>query len=170
MCDIRLRRAEAGDEKILAYIQAESWKSAFSGILSSEVLAQHTDIEKLEAMYANVLRQKEVCVVIGLVAETPHYIAAWSRSRDSSCGDAAELVCIHSLESERRRGYGSVVLHAVMGEMAKAGYTRAILWVFAENTVARSFYEKHGFQMTARSQNHYGSMEIMYEKIIKEMP
>ena len=42
--------------------------------------------------------------------------------------------------------------------------------VYEENRNARSFYEKHGFQMTARSQNHYGSMEIMYEKIIKEMP
>ena len=77
--EVRLRRAEAGDEKILAYIQSESWKSAFGGILSPKVLAQYTDIARLEAMYANVLRQDEIHVMIELVAEKPHCIAAWSK-------------------------------------------------------------------------------------------
>lgn len=162
--EVRLRRAEAGDEKILAYIQSESWKSAFGGILSPKVLAQYTDIARLEAMYANVLRQDEIHVMIELVAEKPHCIAAWSKSRDNACGDAAELICIHSLENGRRRGYGSVVLQKVLEEMEDAGYERVILWVFAENTAARSFYEKHGFQKTDRSQNNYGSVEVMYEK------
>lgn len=169
MNKVRLRRAEAGDEEILAYIQSESWKSAFSGILPPEVLKEYTDRCKLEAMYQRVLCQKEIRVVMELVAEKPHCIAAWSKSRDSACGDAAELICIHSLPDGRRRGYGSVVLRAVLEEMAEHGYAKAILWVFAENTDARKFYEKHGFQKTDRRQNHFGSMEIMYEKILEIM-
>ena len=34
---INIRRAEKGDEKSLAYIQTESWKEAFKGIVPAEV-------------------------------------------------------------------------------------------------------------------------------------
>ena len=34
MADISIRRAIPGDEQVLAYIQTESWKAAFAGILS----------------------------------------------------------------------------------------------------------------------------------------
>lgn len=35
MEDIEIYKAKPGDEKILAYIQAESWKAAFAEILTA---------------------------------------------------------------------------------------------------------------------------------------
>ena len=44
-----------------------------------------------------------------------------------------------------------------------------ILWVFAENSRARRFYEKHGFSLTGKTQTAYGAEEVMYEKqLIRE--
>ena len=34
--NITIRKAKLGDEKILAYIHTESWKSAFADIISAE--------------------------------------------------------------------------------------------------------------------------------------
>lgn len=41
-----IRRATAGDEQILAYIQTESWKAAFQNILEPEDLEQSTNMDK----------------------------------------------------------------------------------------------------------------------------
>ena len=64
---IELRRAELGEEKILAYIQTESWKAAFSEILSPEELEKCTNLEKAEEMYRNVLNGHFVHLVIEYV-------------------------------------------------------------------------------------------------------
>ena len=50
-----IRRVRPGDEGTLAHIQSESWKAAFAGIISPETLAQHTDVERLTAMYRRLL-------------------------------------------------------------------------------------------------------------------
>ena len=45
-----IRRATAGDEQILAYIQTESWKAAFQHILEPEDLEQCTNLDRATAM------------------------------------------------------------------------------------------------------------------------
>ena len=41
---IHIRRAESGDEACLAYVQTESWKAAFAGIVPAELLTQCTNL------------------------------------------------------------------------------------------------------------------------------
>ena len=45
-----------------------------------------------------------------------------------------------------RKGYGSKLLEAVMNELKNQGFTEVFLWVLEENSIARRFYEKYGFQ------------------------
>lgn len=54
-----IRRATAGDEQILAYIQTESWKAAFQNILEPEDLEQCTNLERATAMYQKLLDAKK---------------------------------------------------------------------------------------------------------------
>lgn len=56
---INIRRAEKGDEKSLAYIQTESWKEAFKGIVPAELLLKCTELDG-----------------------TPHCIAWWDAARE----------------------------------------------------------------------------------------
>ena len=95
--NITIRKAKNGDEKILAYIQTESWKSAFSDIISAEDMERYTDIVKAEAMYENVLKSSYAEVSILEIDGKPHCIAAWSKARNPQFSDCAELICIHSL-------------------------------------------------------------------------
>ena len=166
MSKVEIRKACPGDEKILAYIQTESWKAAFCHILAEETLKRCTRIEKAEKMYENVLQNPDIHMLIEYVDEKPHCIAAWSLNRNDLGEDVAELVCIHSLCDNWHRGYGSVMMEHVLQEMRKAGYNKVILWVFEKNMSARKFYEKHGFVLTDSRQEALGETEVMYLKML----
>lgn len=164
MNKIELRSAKHGDEKTLAYIQTESWKAAFSEILSSEELERSTNLQKAEEMYKNVLSRNFVNIVIEFVDEKPHCIAGWSQNRSDLGQNTAELICIHSLRDKWHQGYGSVMMRHILGEIKKAGFSDVILWVFEKNLNARKFYEKHGFILSDMKNESHGAVEIMYSK------
>lgn len=50
-----IRKVQPEDENILAKIQTESWKAAFSDILAPELLDKCTDLGKATAMYKQLL-------------------------------------------------------------------------------------------------------------------
>lgn len=162
MGNVKLRRAKAGDEKVLAYIQTESWKSAFDEILSAKELERCTDVEKAEEMYREVLRCQNASIFIEFVDDRPHCIAGWSRNREGLEENVAELICIHSLRDKWHKGYGSMMMGHILNEIRQAGYSEVILWVFEKNLRARGFYEKHGFSVTKQKNQSHGAMEVMY--------
>lgn len=166
MSRVEIKKACPGDEKILAYIQTESWKAAFCDILSEETLTRCTSIDKAEKMYESILQNQDIHMLIEYVDEKPHCIAAWSLNRNDLGEDVAELVCIHSLCDNWNKGYGTIMMEYVLEEMKIAGYTKVILWVFEKNKSARSFYEKHRFVLTERRQEAVGEMEVMYLKTL----
>ena len=103
----KIRKAIPGDEKVLAYIQTESWKAAFADILSPADLERNTNIEKVTQMYQRILQSGMCSIAILFVEDAPHCIAAWGKNR-CDLGDAVgELICIHSLQGRWRKGYGS---------------------------------------------------------------
>ncbi len=162
--NILIRKAKLSDEKILAYIQTESWKSAFSDIISAEDMEKFTDIAKVEAMYENVLKSGYAEMSILEIDGKPHCIAAWSKARNPQFSDCAELICIHSLSENCGKGYGSIMMNHILKEIQDSEYDSVILWVFEKNTLARNFYEKHGFKLTDNTQISYGAVEVMYLK------
>ena len=164
--NITIRKAKLGDEKILAHIQTESWKSAFVDIISDKDMEKCTDIAKAEAMYENVLKSGYAEMSILEIDGKPHCIAAWSKARNPEFSDNAELICIHSLCNNWGKGYGTMMMNHIFNEIKNSGYNSVVLWVFEKNTRARSFYEKHGFVLTNSTQISYGAVEVMYRKNI----
>lgn len=162
--NIKIRKARNGDEKTLAYIQTESWKSAFADIISADDLKKYTDIVKAESMYKNVLKSGYAEISILEIDGKPHCIAAWSKARNPEFSDSAELICIHSLCNNWGKGYGTMMINHILDEIKNSGYNSVVLWVFEKNTRARSFYEKHGFVLTDNTQTTYGAVEVMYRK------
>lgn len=161
---VNIRRAEPGDEEILAHIQTQSWKAAFADILDKNELERCTNIERVKQMYHNVLKREGCNVAIEYVEDKPHCIAAWGKNR-CGLGDAVgELICIHSLQNGWRKGYGSAMMQHVLAQLREENYASVILWVFEANTRARAFYEKHGFKLTGQEKLANGIVELMYRK------
>lgn len=162
--DICIRKAVPGDEGVLSYIQTESWKAAFGDILTPEELVRCTDPEKAEQMYHSVLRREGCNMAIEFVEGQPHCIAAWGRNRCGLRDFVGELICIHSLQGNWAKGYGSAMMEHVLAQLQQEKYDSVILWVFEENIRARKFYEKHGFELTKQKKLANGITEVMYKK------
>ena len=159
-----IRKVQPGDESTLAYIQTESWKSAFKDILNADVLERCTNIEKATRMYKSLLDENKGNGYIQFVDGKPHCIAYWDAARDETMKDKAELICIHSLPGNRGRGYGRSMMERVLEDIKAQGFNEVYLWVFTENYRARRFYESNGFACTEKIQPALGTEEICYEK------
>ena len=161
-----IERVKLGDEAVLAYIQTESWKAGFKDILSADVLERCTQIDKATAMYRRLLEQNVGNGYLLKVEENPHCIAWWDATRENDMPDYAELICIHSLQNQWRKGYGSKIMDVVLHDIAKAGYSKVMLWVFEDNVRARRFYETLGFTANGKVKTDIGAAEVCYEKAL----
>lgn len=164
--NIMIRKVKQGDEKALAYIQTESWKAAFVGIVPADLLEKSTEFTRTENMYAKLLNEGKGNGYILEIDGQAHCIAYWDASREKDMPGYAELICIHSLQDRWHLGYGSQMMEQVLGDIKNAGFEKVMLWVFEENIRAISFYKKHGFAANGKRQEAFGSIEVMYEKIL----
>lgn len=164
MMDYTIERAKLGDEATLAYIQTESWKAAFRDILTPEALQVATQIDQATMMYRRILEKNYGNGYLLTAAGKAHGIAWWAATRSEDMPGYAELICIHSLPGNWRKGFGSKLMEAVLYDAADAGYKKIMLWVFEDNARARKFYEAHGFTTTGKVKPDSQPTEICYEK------
>lgn len=163
---IQIRRVQMGDEAALAFVQTESWKAAFGNLLNKETLEKCTDIQRATAMYKKLLDERKGNGYILTLDGKAHCIAWWDHARDREMEDAAELICIHSLPANWRKGYGSMMMKRVLSDITAAGYSKVVLWVFTENERARRFYEANGFCAGDFIKPCLGITEICYSKLL----
>lgn len=161
-----IRRVREGDAQTLAYIQTESWKAGFAGILSAETLNKCTNLNRAIEMYRRLLDGKIGNGYILSVEGKPHCIAFWDAARDAEFAGMAELICIHSLPDNWHKGYGSLMMTQVLKDIKEAGHSKVVLWVFRDNHRARAFYEANGFSVTEHSKSAFDTEELLYEKTI----
>ena len=161
-----IRKAKIGDEKTLAYIQAESWKAGFKNILPDDVLIKCTEIDRVTNTYRKMMEENKGNGYILFVDDSPHLIAWWGKSRSEEMKEYAELFAIHSLPDRWRMGFGRKMMDEVLNDMKEAGYKKAMLWVFAENERARKFYEAKGFKTEGKTKPNVTPIEICYEKAL----
>ncbi len=163
-----IHRAVKGDKNALAYIQTESWKAAFRGIVPDGLLAEYTDITKATEMYRKLLDFGKGNGYILEIGGKPHCIAFWDSTREAGMPGYAELICIHSLKENWHRGYGSRMIDKVLSDVRSAGYSKIMLWVFKENKRAIGFYESKGFVASTVTRPAMGATEIMYTKELEQ--
>ncbi len=160
----QIRPVCQGDAAILASIQSASWQAAFRDILSEETLSKCSNVDHSTAMYTHLLENNIGNGYIGELDGTPHCIAYWNAARDADMPGMAELICIHSLPENWRKGCGSQMMDRVLADIRSAGFEKVVLWVFTDNYRARAFYEAMGFSATDRTHPAFGTTEICYIK------
>ena len=161
---INIRKVDAGDANTLAYIQTESWKSAFNRILSKEDLDKYTDMDRSIELYNMLLSKSIGNGFILTIDEEPHCMAYWDKTRDDEMEGYSEIICIHSLCDNWGKGYGTIMMNYILRDIKNAGFSKVMLWVFKENNRARKFYENHGFVLTEKSKKFSNAIEVMYCK------
>ena len=164
--EIDIRKVKQGDADTLAYIQTESWKAAFKEILDADILEKCTNIDKARLMYQRLLDENKGNGYILTVDDKPHCIAYWDKARDLELAGKAELICIHSLPDNWRKGFGSKMMDMVLEDIKKSEYSEVVLWVFIDDLRARAFYEANGFVLSGVTKPAFDIEEVLYSKFL----
>lgn len=154
---VLLRPAEAGDLAAVGALHQRSRAAAYRGIVPDEALAAIT-APMMGAWWAErwgYERDTHVLTVAerdGLLAGFtyvgPHDAREPGADREPDVdGEPAvgELYAIHLDPAEQGRGVGRALMIDALAILRRGGWTRAVLWVLADNAHARRFYERGGW-------------------------
>lgn len=139
---MEIRHISKNDDRFaISRIYEESWKFAYRDIIPQSYLTSIpagrwvSNLDK-EGMHTLVLIED------GTFIGTSSYC----KSRFPDFDGFGEIVSIYLLPSYMGKGYGKILLDAVIKELAQLGFHNIFLWVLEENLRARKFYEKAGFK------------------------
>lgn len=141
-----IRYADSNDARILGEIHSASWKEAYKGIISDEILNSFTS-EKREAFFRKALSEGWEEDAIIFSGNQGLGLICIGKSRDCDLmDDFGEIWGIYLLPDYWNQGIGSRLIDWGIHELKKRSYTHISLWVLEENMNARRFYEKKGFR------------------------
>ena len=144
MCKIEIRYIEPTDNKIaISRIYEESWKYAYNGIIPQDYLDSIPEGQWVSNL-DNPGRKTLICIGDDSFIGT----SSFGKSRFEKFSDWGEIISIYLLPDYLGKGYGKILLQAVISELEKMGYKNIFLWVLRENIRARCFYERFGFSRT----------------------
>lgn len=145
---VHLRRAREDDAPGIAEVHVETWRHAYRDLLPAEFL-KALDVGAREKWW-----RTELHVTPELrrpwIAETGTDIAGFVSVGPSSDPGAStetgEVYALYVAPDCWDRGVGRNLLHHGQRDLVEHGYNEATLWVLADNTRAREFYEAAGWR------------------------
>lgn len=142
----KIRYADISDSRILGQIHSQSWKVAYKGIVPDEILNNITT-EKRQKYFEKALTEgwEEDAIIyrdkkaVGLICI--------GKCRDTDIeGSYGEIWGIYLLPEYFSMGIGSKLINWGLDELRKRNYAKVTLCVLQNNSNARMFYEKIGFE------------------------
>lgn len=145
MTALELRPMLATDTAIVAGLHADSWRTAYRGLLSDAFLAGDVDRERTDAWRVR-LRALDETREFGVVASCdgiPVGFVFVIANADTTWGSLIDN--LHVSTAHRSTGIGRRLLAAAAAGIGVRGWDRrAHLWVYDANVRARAFYAKMG--------------------------
>jgi ribosomal protein S18 acetylase RimI-like enzyme len=148
-----IRPATPSDSEAIARVRRASWIAAYSGIIAPEIIDLATAAGGREVspppwrrtLVALAGTQRAVAGYAGFGPErsmvSPSVTPLTQAGLD---GEAGELYALYVTPDWWSEGVGRSLMDAVLAALLD-DYQRAVLWVLADNTRARRFYDKAGF-------------------------
>ncbi len=133
------------DRFAISKVYEESWKYAYRGIVPQDYLESIP-----EGQWASNIEQADRKNLVMFEDDKMIGTSSFGKSRVEEMNGFGEIISLYFLPDYMRKGYGRLLLQAVVGELKKMGFEKVFLWVLEENRNARYFYEKCGFTQTER--------------------
>ena len=128
-------------------IYAESWKSAYRGIVSDRYLQKLT-----HDRWSGVLRAEPAASLVALLNGKPIGTSMVAFDREPGREGCGEITSIYLLPEYCKHGHGKALMLATLQRLWDEGCVDAYLWALAQNVRAEGFYEHMGFERTGRKQ------------------
>ena len=163
-----VREANLEDIPRLTHIMIRSFRVAFADFVSQETMNSCTNEDNCYAMLRNIYQSGTMHFLIGDDAG----MLVWQKIAEGQPADqservSVEIVALHSLPETIGSGLGHAILTYALEQIYQTfGKVPVFLWAFRDNTRARRFYEKHGFQWdgSERISEFDGAIEVCYVK------
>ena len=138
----------------LATINVAAWHAAYAGIVPADYLDSRDQAEYEQRWRLNITEGRPG--VSFFAAEADGTLAGYAICgpyRPQQDGDPAEdtatwgeLYAIYTHPDRQRRGVGTAVHVATIGQLASEGYREAALWVLRANTASLRWYDARGWR------------------------
>ena len=144
MSRFAIREATLGDAEGIARASTDSWRSSYRGILPDHVL-DRIDLEHRADKRRAILRDRSVFQLVAYDVTHGDIVgfcdAGPSRRRVTHAG---EIYAIYLVHHAKRHGLGTEMFEKVSSWLRANEMASMIVWVLANNTHARRFYESMG--------------------------
>lgn len=136
-----VRRAIPEDAAAIAYVHVAAWQWAYRGIMPDDLL-DGLRSERRRPMWEATINAEGQAV---FVAEEGGEIVGFSHVGRHTEDDLGELYAIYLVRTATGHGIGAGLMEASEEALRDLGCAEAVLWVAADNTATRRFYEAGGW-------------------------
>jgi ribosomal protein S18 acetylase RimI-like enzyme len=146
---VTLRCAQAADEPAIARLHADSWRTAYRGILRDDFLDATVSANRRElwrTRFSEIDRKDQLILVSEESGEIQAFACAFLDA-DPEWGTLLDN--LHVIPGLKGRGLGRQLMSKVAENIQQHGlHSRLHLWVYEQNAQARGFYERLGGVIT----------------------
>lgn len=161
-----VREALPQDAEAIGRVRLEGWRQSYRGMVDGAFLAAMTLEGSIEIFRKNGCR--DICVLQTPSGEIVGFIS-FRGSRDADAGkNVGEIVAIYLLDGYKRRGGGTLLIHAAE-EKLRAAYSKATLWAIGKNEKAAAFYRKNGFFPDGAEQSVILGSPVVLRRFMKTL-
>ncbi len=144
-----LRNAETSDISAISALFLRCWKGSYANVLSKDVRDRMTEEASIE-LWSNALgANPERETILGF--EEGILVGFFRIGPDKNDLTRGHLFSLYVDPELAGRGFGTRLLENAVALTRTNGFNEMTLWVFEENTAARSLYEKFGFSPTGEN-------------------
>lgn len=140
-------RATPADAARLGRVHSACWRAAYAGIATDAFLEAFTP-EARAAFFARILPvTPNEHYLIEVDGADAGMIAIGAAGDDDIAGqDCGELIALYLLPAYWSRGIGAAAMDFSLARLRALGYGDTVLTVLCDNTRARRFYARYGFE------------------------
>jgi GNAT superfamily N-acetyltransferase len=164
---VTIRDAGPEDSDALARVRSLSWRSAYDGLLSPELIVAATGPDAAGRQRAFLIEDPARRALLAEDGGLAVGMAVYGPDRQAG---GAELYAIYVLPGHWSTNVGRPLMDQVIEDVRAGGYSRLGLWVLAANERARRFYERYGFAVTDKkiTERHgHVTYDIRYEREVR---
>ena len=168
---ITLRIAQnKADARSASRIYALSWKSAYRGLFSDQLLDSIGEDDWTEKFQSNDTTGRFEVALLQYRGKDVG-ACAYGVSRDYG-QDWGEVTSIYLLPESWGKGFARPLMEHALKRLAEQGLGKVHLWVVEGNLRARAFYEKCGFTPSGRREreNVRGETQYLIEYVRQAQP
>lgn len=158
---ITYRKAEIADCEEISKVYAESWRSAYKGLISQNYIDSITDNRWTDKMIKSLLQNE----YFSLCAEDNGKVIGniqFGKSREDDMPAYGEIISLYILPEYLGQAVGYNLLCKAIDVIKQQGFKNIYLWAMNGNIRADKFYTRNGFVKT----QDIKEIEIDKQKVI----